>query len=201
MLEINNKHDILIPFSKIGEPGWAQKTRLIIESYADVWGEKTAKIKTQQSIDQLELKLGTKLPNSLKLFYSEFGVADIGEQLIDFPKIVWLKDIWAKNPENSPSFSQEELSILPYLVKFSDYLGNGNMFCFHSKSNSVYYYNHDQKPLLQKLFNTVDDYIKGCLIFSQAALCNENLQEKVDAWVEAVAIDCFGKTVIKKWRY
>ncbi|HMQ10010.1 MAG TPA: SMI1/KNR4 family protein [Oligoflexia bacterium] len=201
MLEINHKNDIIIPFKKIGEPGWIEKTKLIIQSYADVWGEKTPKTKTQQSIDQLEQKLGTQLPDSLKLFYTEFGVADIGEQLLDFSKIGWLKNIWAKNPEQGPNFSKEELSILPHLVVFSDYLGNGNMFCFHSKNKAVYYFDHDQKPLLQKLFNSVDDYIKGCLIFSQAALCNENLQEKVDSWVEAVAIDCFGKSTVKKWRY
>lgn len=39
MLEINKKDDIVIPFSKIGEPDWEIKTELIIQSIAENWSD------------------------------------------------------------------------------------------------------------------------------------------------------------------
>lgn len=130
-----------------------------------------------------------------------FGLADIGEQLQPFDEINWLKAIWEKAPEYGPDFTEKDKEYLPYLVTFSDYLGNGNMFCFHSETKEIYYYDHDQRPYLTKFFDVVDDYLRGCLIFAQADLFGDVSQEEVDGWIENLLTDLFGADIIRKWIY
>lgn len=198
MIDIEKKEDILIPFNQIGEENWKVNTQKIIEAIADNFGDDLKKPVSKEEILALETKLGTTLPENLKLFYETFGIADIGEQLQDFPEIDWIKDIWADAPQYGPDFSDQDKLVLPYLISFSDYLGNGNMFCFHSETKEIYYYDHDETPYLTKIFNSVDDYLKGCLIFAQADLASDN---KADHWTEEVVIELLGEKTVKKWRY
>lgn len=87
------------------------------------------------------------------------------------------------------------------MVSFSDYLGNGNMFCFHSETKGIFYYDHESKPYLIKMFDTVDDYLKGCLIFAQNDLFGEAEQKDVEEWTEEIVSGIIGKETVKKWRY
>jgi len=202
MIEISKKEDIVIPFDKIGDENWDIKTGEIIESLADIWNDDLPEPKTDEEINSLEIKLGTKLPENLKLFYKTFGIAPIGEQLLDFNEIGWIKDIWAKAPEYGPDFTDEDKTVLPFLITFSDYLGNGNMFCFHCDTKEIYYYDHDDKPYLTKLFDTVDDYLKGCLICCQSDLLAEGTdQNDVREWAEEIVEQLYGEKIIRKWMY
>ena len=201
MIEINKKEDIIIPFDKIGDNNWEVKTKLIIESFAENWGDNVKEPVSEDEISQLEIKLGTKLPESLKLFYLTFGLAGIGEQLQEFDEIGLIKEIWADHPQYGPDFTEEDEKHLPFLVSFSDYLGDGNMFCFHSKTKEIYYYDHEDTPYLTKMFDTVDDYLKGCLIFAQSDLFGAAKQEEVQMWTEEIVSGIIGKDLVKKWRY
>lgn len=201
MIDINKKEDILIPFEKIGENDWEKKSKLIIESLAENWSNKLKEPISLEEIEKLENRLGTTLPNGLKMFYNTFGIADIGEELQNFEDIIWIKELWGDNNPYGPEFTKEDNIVLPHLISFSDYLGNGNMFCFHSDTKEIYYYDHDTRPYLTKMFDHVDDYIKGCLIFAQTDLFGEVGQEQVDKWTEEIAEDLFGKAIIRKWRY
>ena len=198
MIEINKKEDIVIPFNKIGDPDWTVNTKKIIESIADNYGDDVKAPISKEEILSLENKLGTSLPENLKLFYETFGIAEIGEQLQDFEEVDWIKDIWAAAPHYGPNFTEEDKKVLPYLISFSDYLGNGNMFCFHSETKEIYYYDHDTKPYLTKIFDTVDDYLKGCLIFAQNDF-SEN--RAIDHWTEDIVSDLLGEKTVRKWRY
>ncbi|KFF03467.1 SMI1/KNR4 family protein [Flavobacterium reichenbachii] len=198
MIEINKKEDILIPFSKIGDSDWTVNTKKIIESIADNYGDDLKKTISKEEIFNLEKKLGTSLPENLKLFYETFGIADIGEQLQDFEEVDWIKGIWADAPQYGPDFTEEDKKLLPYLISFSDYLGNGNMFCFHSETKEIYYYDHDSKPYLTKIFDTVDDYLKGCLIFAQNDFSESR---EIDKWTEEIVSDLVGEKIVRKWRY
>ena len=201
MLEINTKKDILIPFNKIGEDNWEIKTQLIIHSIAENWDDELKEPISSEEIQELENCLGTTLPNSLKIFYQKFGLADIGEQLQDLNDIDWIKNIWAEQPQYGPDFTEEDKIHLPFLVSFSNYLGNGNMFCFHSETKEIYYFDHDSKPYLTKMFDTVDEYLKGCLIFVQSDLLGSAEQEDVEKWTEEIVSEIVGKDTVKKWRY
>lgn len=202
MFEINKKSDIAIPFHSIGDDDWEIQTRNIIQAIVDNWDDEIAVPCSALDIQQLELRLKVKLPASLKLFYQIFGIADIGEQLQSCEDIDFLHNIWAKTPEYAPDFAEADLDVLPFLITFSDYLGNGNMFCFHVNTHEIYYFDHDSKPYLSKMFDRVDDYLKGCLIFAQADLFGLNIdQEQVEQWVEEVAVRLFGQATVNKWRY
>ncbi|WP_113652166.1 SMI1/KNR4 family protein [Pedobacter namyangjuensis] len=201
MLEINSKEDIIIPFDKIGEDNWESKTQLIIQSIAENWNDELKEPISIEEIQELENLLGTTLPNSLKIFYQKFGLADIGEQLQDLKEIGWIKNIWAEQPQYGPDFTEEDKIHLPFLVSFSDYLGNGNMFCFHSETKEIYYFDHDNKPYITKMFNTVDEYLKGCLIFAQSDLFGDAEQEDVEEWTEEIVSEIIGEETVEKWRY
>ncbi|MDQ6528844.1 SMI1/KNR4 family protein [Flavobacterium sp. LHD-85] len=201
MIDINQKSDIIIPFEKIGNTGWDEKSKLIIESLAQNWSNALKSPISIEEIENLEKRLETSLPSGLKTFYNIFGIADIGEELQSFEDIMWMKDIWKEDNPYGPEFSKEDKILLPHLITFSDYLGNGNMFCFHSETKEIYYYDHDTRPYITKMFQNVDDYIKGCLIFAQADLFGEVGQEKVEKWTEEIAEDLFGKDIVRKWRY
>jgi hypothetical protein len=201
MLEIDKKEDIIIPFDKIGDDNWEVTTGLIIQSIADNWNDELKEPIPIEEIEKLENRLGTSLPNSLKTFYQKFGLAKIGEQLQDLNEIDWIKNIWAEQPQYGPDFTGEDKIHLPFLVSFSDYLGNGNMFCFHSETKEIYYYDHDNRPYLTKMFDTVDEYLKGCLIFVQSDLFGEADQEDVEEWTEEIVSDIIGEETVQKWRY
>lgn len=201
MINVNKKKDVLIPFKKIGENNWEKKSKLIIESLAENWDNELKEPISLEEIEKLENRLGTTLPNGLKIFYNTFGIADIGEELQNFEDIIWIKELWGDDNPYGPEFTKEDNIVLPHLISFSDYLGNGNMFCFHSDTKEIYYYDHDTRPYLTKMFDHVDDYIKGCLIFAQTDLFGEVGQEQVDKWTEEIAEDLFGKAIIRKWRY
>ncbi|MFW1735332.1 hypothetical protein ACG94V_12685 [Acinetobacter sp. ULE_I001] len=69
MIEIDHKTDIIIPFNKIGEPGWDVKTHLILESLADLNNDEIAPAIDDEKILKLEQRLNCRLPESLKIFY------------------------------------------------------------------------------------------------------------------------------------
>ncbi len=202
MLEIKEKSEIIVPFQKIGDAQWSEKTEYIITEFADNWNNKPKVPISQEAIEALEKKLQTELPIPLKLFYAKFGIAKIGEQLQGLNEMGWIGDIWKDAPQYGPDFSKEDKEVLPFLVSFSDYLGNGNMFCFHSKTHEIYYFDHDTKPYISKLFSNASDYLKGCLISCQSDLFHpETGQEKVEAWCEEILNELFGEAVVRKWKY
>ncbi|MFK8302296.1 SMI1/KNR4 family protein [Capnocytophaga stomatis] len=197
MFEITKKEDIIIPFKKIGDENWEKNTRFILT--AD--GDELPEVVTEEEIQEIEKHLGAKLPDSLKLFYKTFGVADIGEELIDLKNISYLKEWWEEDAEYGPDFSEEDKKVLPYLVWFGDYLGNGNMFCFHTKTHEIYYFDHDTLPYLTKLFDDFSDYLKGCLIFLQLNYVSDEKWAKFEEVLEEVVSEFISEEVIEKWRY
>ena len=201
MIEINKKEDVVIPFDKIGEAGWIVKTKVIIESIAESFGDELKSPVADTEIVELETRLRTSLPDSLKLFYKTFGLADIGEQLQSFSEIGWINDIWKDSPEYGPEFTDSDKEYLPFLISFSDYLGNGNMFCFHSETKEIFYYDHDTQPYLTKIFDRVDDYLKGCLIFAQTDFYGDVDSEDVETWAEEIVSELFGNERVRIWRY
>jgi hypothetical protein len=202
MLEINAKQDFLMPFVRIGDEGWDLNTRIILEAYAENWDEPLSEPKTDADIFALEKKLGAALPDSLKVFYQHFGTANIGEILQTFDDIDWLKSTWSDAPEYGPDFTELDNEVLPYLISFSDYLGSGNMFCYHAKTHQIFYYDHDQKPYISKMFDCIDDYLRGCLIYMQSDLFGADItQDTASRWALEIQMQLFGAAIVCKWHY
>lgn len=202
MLEIHKKEDILIPFTIIGEEHWEVNARTILEAVADNWNDELKEPVREEEINALEQRLGTALPHGLRLFYRTFGISDIGEQLQRFDEISFIKEIWAEHPQYAPDFTEKDREYLPFLISFSDYLGNGNMFCFHSETKEIYYYDHEGSPYLSKMFENVDQYLRCCLISAQSDLFGTDTgEEKVAVWTEEILTDLLGEDLVRKWKY
>ncbi len=202
MLNIATKADIIIPFENIGDNDWLDNTKKIIDAIADNWNEDTAIAITNDKIAQLEKRLNIALPTDLAMFYKQFGIANIGEILLNIDKVDWLQNAWQGIEEMLADFSEQEKLILPNLIAFSECLGGGNMMCFHSKTHEVFFFDHENKPHLSKLFTNVSDYIKACLIYYQLDLFDINVgQDKVATWCYETLSENFSIETIEKWLF
>lgn len=189
--------EIIIPFDRIGEPGWEGPAGAILQDLAANWDTPPPPPCTDQELAATEKRLGVALPPALKLFYTTFGVADVGEELQPLENMQFLSK-WAEGYGLWDSLTPEELTALPHLVTFSEYLGNGNAFCFHKENFTVWYFDHDTDPTLMQLFDTVDDYLKGCLVSAQAELMEDPNAADI---VEEKLVELFGERVVTKWLY
>ncbi len=59
MIGIKSKSDIIIPFNKIGDNHWAEKTELIITEFANNWSEEMPKPISEEDLITLENRLKT----------------------------------------------------------------------------------------------------------------------------------------------
>ena len=80
------------------------------------------------------------------------------------------------------------------LIPFNK-IGDSN---WEINTKEIYYYDHDEMPYLTKMFDTVDDYLKGCLIFAQNDFSESR---EIDNWTEEIVVDLFDERTVKKWRY
>ena len=197
MLTLRSKDDIIIPFQFIGEAGWDEKTRMLLEAYGEEWGESLTAPLSAQAVDAAEKRLGTQIPEPLALFYRTFGIADIGEELQVLENMLPLED-WAEGFDWDEWANDEEKALVPYLVTFSEYVGNGNAFCFHRQTGEIYYFDHDTAPHVTKLFDRADEYLKGCLIALQESFFSLDNASEI---VEEKLVELFGERCITKWMY
>ncbi len=197
MRELRTKDDIIVPFEQIGEPGWEKTAGPLLAEHAEEWGSPMNRPVAESLIAATEKRLGTALPDDLKLFYRAFGVADVGEELQALENMEYLS-VWAEGFEPEEFMDPEQLALLPLLVTFSEYLGNGNAFCFHRGSGEIYYFDHDTAPHLVKLFDRAGDYLKGCLVKLQEAFFVGGEGEEI---TEEKLVDLFGEAVVTKWLY
>lgn len=154
---------------------------------------------TPHALDELENRLGCRLPPALGDYHRTFGALALAERLCsveqgDLP-IQALMDAYPGIVDLSPIDKAEFLALASELVVFGDYLGNGNMFCFHKKSGEVYYFDHDSEPLLSHFSPSVQEYLDGLMIRSLAEI------HDADEAGEDLLVQRFGKTVVRKWLY
>ncbi len=197
MLELRNAADIIVPFEVMGETGWEKATGMLLAEQAEHWGSPMNRPVAENLIKATEKRLGAALPPDLALFYRTFGVADIGEELQALENMEYLS-AWAEGFEPEEFMDPDQLALLPQLVTFSEYLGNGNAFCFHRDTGEIYYFDHDTAPHLVKLFDRAGDYLKGCLVKLQEAFFVGSDGEEI---VEEKLVELFGERLITKWLY
>ncbi len=98
----------------------------------------------------------------------------------------------ATSSEDAPD--AEQLSTLvDQLVAFGDYLGNGNLWCFHRETGEVWYFDHDSSPMLTQIFSDAGQYLDvlmfKCLLAAHDEEDNEDLREHL------------GDEIVEKWMY
>ncbi|WP_223196285.1 SMI1/KNR4 family protein [Diaphorobacter ruginosibacter] len=176
--------------------------RLVIAAYADSWeGHPSAPRiapAPEASIAECEARIGCELPEGLARYHREFGALGLSETLCSVSPegsepIQPLIDAYPGLAERE--LSEEEQALAEQMVAFSDYLGNGNMFCFHRETKAVWYFDHDADPALTLFSAHVPDYLDALMLKMLAEVHDE--EEKG----EALLVEKFGKALVRKWMY
>ena len=177
--------------------------REVIAAYAALWAGHVSQARlepvSEAALNELEARLGCSLPLPLRQYHQELGTLALAERLCGvvasdsrasieplleaYPGIVDITD------------NKAELLLAEKLIAFGDYLGNGNMFCFHRESGEVYYFDHDDGEMLTLFFPSVECYLDALMI-----LCLAEVHEDEDVG-EELLIERFGLALVKKWRY
>jgi SMI1 / KNR4 family (SUKH-1) len=175
--------------------------RAVIAAYASLWEGHVTQPKiapvSEAAMAALETRLGCRLPPPLRAYHLEFGALNLAERLCAledrYTQIEPLLEAYPGIPDMEPS--PEELSLAGELIAFGDYLGNGNMFCFHRETGAVYYFDHDSPPMLTRFFGDTQTYLDALMVLT--------LAEAYDAPErgEELLAERFGAGIARKWRY
>ena len=164
-----------------------------------------------------EWRLGCALPQSLRDYHLQLGVLDWAERLLAvrfdrqgadedmdaigsvqvvFPGIADIVEM--AGPQEAPVLTEA----INELVAFGDYLGNGNLWCFNRRDGSVWYLDHDSRPLLTRVFDDVGDYLDT---LSVKALCTAHAmaqgRDDGDELAEQLLAQRLGTELVRKWMY
>lgn len=149
-------------------------------------------------IESLEATLACKLPAALRDFHLRFGITQLAETIngLDIEDDYGTKPLLDAYPGIIEiDLSPTELALANELIAFGDYLGNGNMWCFHRTTHAVYYFDHDSEPHLTHFFDDVQMYLDIVIL---KCLCE--IYDDLEA-EEAILEANFDTTLIKKWMY
>lgn len=150
---------------------------------------------SEDALQALEQRLGCPLPRSLRDYHRQLGVLSLAEVLCSvgpghtpiqplleaYPGIVEIGDV--------------DLVLAGKLVAFGDYLGNGNLFCFHRESGAVYYFDHDTGAALTRFFDSPEEYLDALMLLGLAEVYDD------DDAAEALISQRYGEDLVRKWRY
>lgn len=197
-MAIEKIEDVIVPHKIIGvDKGWEDEILPILETYADYLGDEMSEATSVDRINKCEQTLGTTLPNDLKLFYLRFGAARLTEGLFTVEEFQYISANWGQ--DFLDHYNNEEQTVLSKLIVFGDYLGNGNVWCFHKDTKKIFYYNHDSKPNINQMFETFYEYLQSLLIFTQGEIGQDI--ENFDKECEKLVVDLIGKDRVKVWQY
>ncbi|MFK8256956.1 SMI1/KNR4 family protein [Erwinia sp. AnSW2-5] len=154
-----------------------------------------------EEVDALEQRLGCTIPSLLRTYHEQIGTLDLAETLCSVApaKYATIEPLHSAYPgitdilDGAPD-ADAQWSLVNKLVVFGDYLGNGNMWCFHSETGEVWYFDHDSSPMLTQMFPDVGQYLDilmfKCLLEVHGEEDNEELLR-----------ERLGDAVVEKWMY
>ncbi|WP_210712363.1 SMI1/KNR4 family protein [Pseudomonas sp. MWU349] len=150
---------------------------------------------SEDALQALEQRLGCPLPRSLRDYHRQLGVLSLAEVLCSVgPGHTPIQPLLEAYP-GIVEISDVDLALAGKLVAFGDYLGNGNLFCFHRESGAVYYFDHDTGAALTCFFDSPEEYLDALML-----LCLAEVYDDDDA-VEALISQRYGEDLVRKWRY
>ncbi|NMZ27151.1 SMI1/KNR4 family protein [Pseudomonas protegens] len=150
---------------------------------------------SEDALQALEQRLGCPLPRSLRDYHRQLGVLSLAEVLCSVgPGHTPIQPLLEAYP-GIVEISDVDLILAGKLVAFGDYLGNGNLFCFHRESGAVYYFDHDTGAALTRFFDSPEEYLDTLML-----LCLAEVHDDDDA-AEALISQRYGEDLVRKWRY
>ena len=198
-MEINEIGDIIITGKPFTEgSGWEAEISSVIKAYSiHFYGTEPISATTLDEVEACEKRLGTILPEDLKLFYLEFGPARLTERLLNVSDFYYLSASWDDSYLNL--YSKEEQEIINGLIVFGEYLGNGNLWCFQKDTKHIFYFNHDTVPNINGMFDNFYEYMHLLLLYTQAEMGQEI--EGLEEAIEKLVIDKIGIDRVRVWQY
>ncbi|ROL93372.1 SMI1/KNR4 family protein [Pseudomonas protegens] len=173
----------------------------VIGAYGALWeghvNEPELTPVSEEALVALEQRLGCALPPSLRDYHRQLGVLSLAEILCSVgPGHTPIQPLLEAYPGivDIPA-SDLDLALAHQLVAFGDYLGNGNLFCFHRESGAVYYFDHDTGVALTRFFDSPEEYLDALML-----LCLAEVYEDDDG-AEALISQRYGDDLVRKWRY
>ncbi|WP_047289193.1 SMI1/KNR4 family protein [Pseudomonas protegens] len=171
----------------------------VIGAYGALWeghvNEPEITPVSEDALQALEQRLGCPLPRSLRDYHRQLGVLSLAEVLCSVgPGHTPIQPLLEAYP-GIVEISDVDLALAGKLVAFGDYLGNGNLFCFHRESGAVYYFDHDTGAALTCFFDSPEEYLDALML-----LCLAEVYDDDDA-VEALISQRYGEDLVRKWRY
>ncbi|NJC44417.1 UNVERIFIED_ORG: hypothetical protein FHT06_001656 [Xanthomonas campestris] len=171
--------------------------RQVCAAYAALLGDDAAQPASLQAVLACQARLGCALPPLLARYHGEVGCLELAETLCTpgdtAPSIEPLQQAYPSIDEIEAS--AEEQALIPSLIVFGDYLGNGNLWCFHRDNGAVYYFDHDDGAMLTRLFDSVAVYLDALML-----LCLGEIHDD-DAAAQALLEERLGRQTVRKWRY
>jgi hypothetical protein len=183
---------------------WSERSawyRAVVAAYGELWERHAAQAcptpGAARDLALLEARLGCALPEGLRRYHLELGALSLAETLCSVSAsatpIEPLRDAYPGIVEIV--FEPDDLALVDALVAFGDYLGNGNMFCFHRITGAVYYFDHDSGAPLVRFADAVEDYLDALMI-----RCLGEIHDQEEA-AEALLVGRFGDALVRKWLY
>lgn len=176
--------------------------RACVQAYFELW-DNPSPITPVQSKDTeaLEQRLDCALPPLLRHYHEQIGALELTERLCSVAPAKYasieplldaypgIRDILEDAPDAEPQWV-----LVNQLIAFGDYLGNGNLWCFHREMGAVWYFDHDCSPMLTQIFSDVSQYLDvlmfKCLLEAHGEEDNEDLLR-----------EHLGDDVVEKWMY
>lgn len=176
--------------------------RSCVQAYLSLWEnpDPLSPVSTQ-ALDALEQRLGCSLPPLLRTYHEHVGTLNLAETLCSVTpaKYASIEPLREAYPgitdilEDAPDADQQ-WALVNALIAFGDYLGNGNLWCFHRETGEVWYFDHDDAPMLTQIFTDVGQYLDvlmfKCLLEAHGEEDNEDLLR-----------EHLGDEVVQKWMY
>ena len=195
-MKIERVEDIFIPRKEIRiGTGWEDELRPFLKAYADFMGDEMSVPAGDTELDKCENILKTTLPTDLRLFYKTFGPAKLQEGLFSPSDFNYLTRDW--NKKFLDNYTSSEQDVLSKLIVFGDYLGNGNVWCFHADTKDIFYFKHDSRPNINGMFETFGQYIQSLVIFSQQEMADGELDDEI----EKIVVGLIGQDRVRVWQY
>jgi hypothetical protein len=180
-----------------------------ILAYLSMWKDSPTeadfKPANPQTVNKLEMQIGCVLPQALKNYHLTFGVTGLAERLneLDIRHDYGIKALLDAYPGIvDMELSATEMANVQQMIAFGDYLGNGNMWCFHRQNQAVYYFDHDSAPVLTPMFADIKDYLDVLMVMNIASAHADldGVEDAIELY-KPLLIERFGEAFIKKWMY
>jgi len=88
---------IVIPDLPIGAPGWDAEISPIIQGYAKYMAKRMPSPASTTDMENCEKRLGTTLPDDLRLFYLTFGNSSLMDVLLPVTKFYYISASWSES--------------------------------------------------------------------------------------------------------